>query len=284
MIDDEYLVVVVVVLAAYVIVRICYWWGKRWKEKATHAYMIVGQRGDSIEECEWGYRNALLAGEQKAMLFYACAAMRKFMEEQPLTPNPFDNGLGETIPFVFYDYYLPMRIRNFGTEEQRDLSWLVNEFKEGKRDASDYYLTAIAKLGLSGKLTILFMPCSGERNYHLRFYALAKQLSRYRELEPEMYSMTYIAHRKSKHKSTDRSQISVTSNIVVDANVVGKRNCVLIDDVCTTGDSIRTHIAELQAYGVRVVGVVCLGRTARIPSHDKIMEQAKKDSKQKFKT
>ena len=284
MIDDEYLVVVVVVLAAYVIVRICYWWGKRWKAKATHAYMIIGQRGDSIEECEWGYRNALLAGEQKAMLFYACAAMRKFMEEQPLTPNPFDNGLGETIPFVFYDYYLPMRIRNFGTEEQRDLSWLVNEFKEGKRDASDYYLTAIAKLGLSGKLTILFMPCSGERNYYLRFYALAKQLSRYRELEPEMYSMTYIAHRKSKHKSTDRSQISVTSNIVVDANVVGKRNCVLIDDVCTTGDSIRTHIAELQAYGVRVVGVVCLGRTVRIPSHDKIMEQAKKDSKQKFET
>ena len=59
---------------------------------------------------------------------------------------------------------------------------------------------------------------------------------------------------------------------------------VLIDDVCTTGDSIRTHISELQAYGVRVVGVVCLGRTVRIPSHDKIMEQAKKDSKQKFET
>lgn len=284
MIDDEYIVVAVVMAAAYLIVRICHWWGKRWKEKATHAYMIIGQRGDSIEECEWGYRNALLAGEQKAMQFYACAAMRKFMEEQPMTPNPFDNGLGETIPFVFYDYYLSMRIRNFGTEEQRDLSWLVNEFKEGKRDASDYYLAAIAKLGLSGKLTILFMPCSSERNYYLRFYALAKQLGRYRELEPEMYSMTYIAHRKSKHKSMDRSQISVTSNIVVDANVVGKRNCVLVDDVCTTGDSIRTHIAELQAYGVRVVGVVCLGRTARIPSRDKIMEQAKKDSKQKIET
>lgn len=284
MIDDEYIVVAVVMATAYLIVRICYWWGKRWKAKATHAYMIVGQRGDSIEECEWGYRNALLAGEQKAMLFYACAAMRKFMEEQPLTPNPFDNGLGETIPFVFYDYYLPMRIRNFGTEEQRDLSWLVNEFKEGKRDASNYYLTAIAKLGLSGKLTILFMPCSSERNYYLRFYALAKQLGRYRELEPEMYSMTYIAHRKSKHKSMDRSQISVTSNIVVDANVVGKRNCVLVDDVCTTGASIRTHIVELQAYGVRVVGVVCLGRTVRFPSRDKIMEQAKKDSKQKFET
>lgn len=284
MIDDEYIVVAVVMAAAYLIVRICHWCGKRWKEKATHAYMIIGQRGDSIEECEWGYRNALLAGEQKAMQFYACAAMRKFMEEQPMTPNPFDNGLGETIPFVFYDYYLSMRIRNFGTEEQRDLSWLVNEFKEGKRDASDYYLAAIAKLGLSGKLTILFMPCSSERNYYLRFYALAKQLGRYRELEPEMYSMTYIAHRKSKHKSMDRSQISVTSNIVVDANVVGKRNCVLVDDVCTTGDSIRTHIAELQAYGVRVVGVVCLGRTARIPSRDKIMEQAKKDSKQKIET
>lgn len=68
MIDDEYIVVAVVMAAVYLIVRICYWWGKQWKAKATHAYMIIGQRGDSIEECEWGYRNALLAGEQKAML------------------------------------------------------------------------------------------------------------------------------------------------------------------------------------------------------------------------
>ena len=281
--DEEYIIAIVIIVS-YLSVRIAYWWGKRWKTKSTHAYMIIGQRGASIEECEWGYRNALLAGEQKAMMFYACAAMRKFMDEQPLTPNAFENGLGETIPFVFYDYYLPMRIRNFGTEDQRDLSWLVNELKKEKRDASEYYLTAIAKLGLSGNLTILFMPCSNERNYYLRFCSLAKQLGRYRELTPEMYSMTYIAHRKSKHKSMDRSKISVTSNIVVDANVVGKRNCVLIDDVCTTGDSIRTHIAELQAYGVRVVGVVCLGRTARIPNRDKIMEQAKKDSNQKFET
>lgn len=273
----HYLIILAVL--AYSVCRILYWWGNRWKERAKHAYMIIGQHGESEEEREWGYRNALLAGEQKALMFYACAAMSKFMDDKPLTPTPFDDGQGSFIPFVFYDYYLPMRVRNFGTEEQKELSWLVNEFKEGRKDATAYYLTAIARLGISGNMTILFMPCSNERNYYLRFAPLAKQLARYKELHPALYGMTYIACRKSKHKSLDRSQISVSSNIVIDANVVGKQNCILIDDVCTTGNSIRAHIAELKNYGVRVVGVVCLGQTALIPSREKIMDQASKDNK-----
>lgn len=57
--DEEYIIAIVVIVS-YLSVRIAYWWGKRWKTKATHAYMIIGQRGASIEECEWGYRNALL--------------------------------------------------------------------------------------------------------------------------------------------------------------------------------------------------------------------------------
>ena len=84
--DEEYIIAIVIIVS-YLSVRIAYWWGKRWKTKSTHAYMIIGQRGASIEECEWGYRNALLAGEQKAMMFYACAAMRKIMDEQRLTPS-----------------------------------------------------------------------------------------------------------------------------------------------------------------------------------------------------
>lgn len=275
----EVICFIVLINLAYFACRILYWWGKRWKEKARYAYMIIGQHGDNEEEREWGYRNAVLAGEKKALMFYACAAMGKFMEDKPLTPMPFDDGLGNTIPFVFYDYYLPVRIRNFGTADQQELSWLINEFKEGRRDATSYFLTAIAKLGLSGNLTILFMPCSNENNYYVRFGPLARQLARYQELEPKLYGMTYIAYRKSKHISADRSQISVSSNIVIDANVVGKQNCILLDDVCTTGNSIREHIAELKNYGVRVVGVVCLGRTVLVPDEERIMEQARKDNK-----
>ena len=270
---------IIIAILAYIIPRVLYWWGKRWKEKAKYAYMIIGQHGDNEEEREWGYRNALLAGEKKALMFYACAAMEKFMDDKPLTPTPFDDGLGNVIPFVYYEYYLPMRIRNYGTVDQQELSWLVNEFKEGRKDATPYFLAAIAKLGLSGKLTILFMPCSNEHNYYIRFSPLARQLARYKELEPELYGMTYIARRKSKHRSTDRTQISVSSNIVIDANVVGKQNCILLDDVCTTGNSIRAHIAELKNYGVHVVGVVCLGRTVLIPDKERIMKQARKDNK-----
>ena len=91
---------IILTAVSFLACRLFYWWGKRWKEKARHAYMIVGQHGDTEEEKEWGYRNALLAGEQKALMFYACAAMNKFMDAKPLTPAPFDDGLGTTIPFI----------------------------------------------------------------------------------------------------------------------------------------------------------------------------------------
>ena len=273
---------VILAVVAYASIRIAIWWGTRWKVKARNAYMIIGQRGRSDEESEWGYRNALLADEKKALYFYLCSAAEKFTDDKPLTPCPFDDGNGQTIPFVFYDYYLPMRIRNFGTEEQQLLSQTVTDFKDGRTDATEYFVTAIAALGLTGRLTILFMPCSSERNYYMRFLPLARQLQQYKELQPILYGMRYIATRKSKHRSTDRSQISTMSNIVLDANVVGRQNCVLVDDVCTTGDSIRSHIGMLRTYGVKVVGVVCLGRTLRIPSKEEIYKQAKKDNKTKF--
>ena len=62
--DIHYLIVST--LVAYIGIHIACWWGNRWKERAKHAYMVIGQHGQSAEEREWGYRNALLAGEQKA--------------------------------------------------------------------------------------------------------------------------------------------------------------------------------------------------------------------------
>lgn len=36
--DEEYIIAIVVIVS-YLSVRIAYWWGKRWKTKATHAYI-----------------------------------------------------------------------------------------------------------------------------------------------------------------------------------------------------------------------------------------------------
>ena len=49
-------------------------------------------------------------------------------------------------------------------------------------------------------------------------------------------------------------------NIVVSPAIFGKE-CVLMDDICTSGASIRDHVEELRRYDVKVIGVVCLGRT-----------------------
>ena len=59
---------IILAVLAYIVCHILYWWGNHWKERAKYAYMIIGQHGDNEEEREWGYRNALLAGEQKALM------------------------------------------------------------------------------------------------------------------------------------------------------------------------------------------------------------------------
>ena len=223
--------------------------------------MVIGQNGESPEEREWGYRNALLAGERKALLFYVCTAMDKFMGMRPLTPQGFDDGQGSIIPYVFYDYYLPMRLRGYGTESQKALSQLVYDFKEGRADATNYYLRAIASLGLSGQLTILFMPCSSERRYYQRFSKLSREFGRYRELEPELYSMKYIAERRSKHRSTDRWSISPEDNIIVDANVVGKQ----ITKAMLTTAILSGLVYLLNYLGVTVISIASAALMAYIP-------------------
>ena len=97
---DEVHYVVVVTLVAGLLVRIAFWWGNRWKKRARYAYMIVGQRGETPEERSWGYRNALLAGEAKALKYYLCASLEQFEDVKPLTPSPFDTGIGYSVPFI----------------------------------------------------------------------------------------------------------------------------------------------------------------------------------------
>ena len=42
--------VLIIALTAYIAIRIILWWGNRWKKRASQAYMIIGQHGESQEE------------------------------------------------------------------------------------------------------------------------------------------------------------------------------------------------------------------------------------------
>lgn len=121
-----------------------------WRNKAANAFFVVGQHAKTKEERIWGYRNSLLAGNEKAEKFYVIANIENFMQ------------------------------------------------------------------------------CSSKDKYMARFARLAKALSFVDGLNPQLFSVTYLNERDSKHLSTDRDNITASSNIVVNSDIIGKK-AILVD-------------------------------------------------------
>ncbi|MCR2007831.1 phosphoribosyltransferase, partial [Bacteroides acidifaciens] len=84
-------------------------------------------------------------------------------------------------------------------------------------------------------------------------------------LNPKLFSVTYLNERDSKHLSTDRDNITASSNIVVNSDIIGKK-AILVDDAITTGNSLREHIEELRMFNVEIIGAVFLAKTIQYPS------------------
>ena len=78
-----------------------------WRNKAANALFVVGQHAKTKEERIWGYRNSLLAGNEKADFFYVIANIENFMKEKPFTSFFINDDISNhKIPCVFVDYYM----------------------------------------------------------------------------------------------------------------------------------------------------------------------------------
>ncbi len=258
---------IIYVICVAVIVVFCLMMNriKKWKEKSALAFFIIGQRAHTGAERKWGYCNALRAGNRKAEKFYVYSALSDFMAENPMMPFNVKLPDGSKVPLVFVDYYIPKRDWNFISSEQRKFVQRVYDFKDGKDPCSGFFKDAISKLELKKDVTVMFMPCSSQQKYFNRFSRLSKALSYIDGLHPMLYSHIYLEERECRHKSRERDKVLSDSNIVLNSNIIGK-DVLLVDDVITTGNSIKEHTAELNKYGAKVVGVVCLAKTVRYPS------------------
>ena len=116
-----------------------------------------------------------------------------------------------------------------------------------------------------------------------RFACLAKALSFVDGLNPQLFSVTYLNERDSKHLSVDRDSIAASSNIAVNSDIIGKK-AILVDDVITTGNSLREHIEELRLFNVEIIGAVFLAKTIQYPSSlSSIKRKARKEEPNWFR-
>ena len=205
-----------------------------------------------------------------------------FSGRKPLTPFILDMGQGVSVTAIFYDYYIRSKHISFANERQREITQRVLELKDGENPSSDLYSEALKILEehfseiwrCSAGPVIIFMPCRGEQAHFCRFASLARSLSRRYRYNTDINAVQYIGIRQSKHLSHNRDAIESSSNIVVSPRVIGKE-VVIIDDVITTGNSLREFAAELHGYGVKVRAAVFLAHTARLPSDGEIHQHIK---------
>lgn len=225
-----------------------------WKKRAAAAFLVVGQRAITKEERKWGYRNALRAGEKKAERFYVYSALEDFMDEKPMVPFKMKLSNGKKIPAIFIDYYIPKKNWNFITEEQRKFVQMVYDFKDGRVSCSRLFKEALAKLDLPDSVSVVFMPCSNQSKYLTRFSRLNNALSYEEKLHPMLYSLTYLEARESKHNIKDRDKVNADSNVIINADIVGKK-AVIIDDVLQQEAASRNTQRNLANMGWKLSGL-----------------------------
>lgn len=254
----------------------------RWQQRAANAYFIIAQKADTAEEREWGYRNAYMCGHPKAKFFYIYAAADAFSGRKPLTPFVIHLEEGVDVTAIFYDYYIRDRHLSYGSERQQEVTQRVLELKDGENPSSDLYSEALRTLeGYMGENwrcdtgpVIIFMPCSGEQAHYRRFDSLSRSLKWRYKYNTDIEAVQYTGVRRSKHRSRNRSAIESNSNIVLSPKIIGKE-VVIIDDVITTGSSLREFASELRTYGVRIKAAVFLAQTAKLPTAKEIHRHIK---------
>lgn len=176
---------------------------------------------------------------------------------------------------MFYDYYVPKRDQQFITLDKLQFCRKVFDFKDGIHSSANQFKEAIYRLHPKGEVTVIFMPCHTKEDYLRRYSYLSNSLQFVENLNPKLYAVKYMNDRPGKHTSHTGTTTS-HSNISISADIIGK-NVIIIDDVITTGSSLKEFAQELHTFGVNVVGAVFLAKTIKYPPKPKLLLQALKD-------
>lgn len=128
------------------------------------------------------------------------------------------------------------------------------------------FVRACRVLPPASDFTFMFMPCSSERRYYVRFSALSDYLTHCFQAESGIDFIIYTGTRESKHTSSSRSEIDSSSNYIINAEAVSGRNVIIVDDLFTTGESLKDYARNLTSAGATVLGAVFLGKTFSLPS------------------
>ena len=232
-----------------------------WRFKASDALFYYALSLPDMPDRARVSMQAVWAGNPKALWVYAFSCPDVFDPYRPLTVFRIAD-----INCVFFDYYFPSRFHNLISYSQWQFARTIYYFKEGKDVCGPMFVRACRVLPPASDFTFMFMPCSSERRYYVRFSALSDYLTHCFQAESGIDFIIYTGTRESKHTSSSRSDIDSSSNYIINAEAVSGRNVIIVDDLLTTGESLKDYARTLTSAGATVLGAVFLGKTFSLPS------------------
>lgn len=232
-----------------------------WRRKAGEAAFAAARMSDKAEERDRYCRLAVRAGHQDACRMFCLSHPDLFEEHPPLKPFKFHG-----IRMTFYGYYYPSRYKAFLNDEQQVFCHSIYQFKEGNIHGIGFFKACMNALQTDGKpCHIMFMPCSDEFKYVRRFKRLDRYIrTRCPQLTSGLFDVDVFEPRDSLHESKGSRNRILERNYRFTRDIKGKE-IVIIDDVLTTGQSLKDYKKEIERCGGKVAAAIFYGKTVTMP-------------------
>lgn len=232
-----------------------------WRRKTGEAAFTAARMADKEEERDRYCRLAVMAGHRDACRMFCLSHLDLFEKHPPLQPFKLHG-----IRITFYGYYYPFRYKAFLDDEQQAFCHSLYQFKEGKIHGIEFFKACMDALQTDGKpYHIMFMPCSDEFKYVQRFKRLNWYIRTHcPELTSGLFDVDVFEPRDSLHEAKGREKRILERNYRIVEDIKGKE-IVIIDDVLTTGQSLKDYKREIERCGGKVVAAIFYGKTVTLP-------------------
>lgn len=231
-----------------------------WRRKAGQAFYVAAKFAPSDDIRARYARKSVLAGNKDARLLYIFSSPASFSDRRPLTTFKT-----KKIPCIFSGFYFPARYRKHLSVAQEEFTRSVLAFKDGTNDGIDFFRNGIDALKPHAGTVIMFMPCSAWWKYWVRFRLIANYIDHwYPQLENGFDYYTYLGERDSLHLQKNRADAVIERNFEIRCDLTGK-DVIVVDDVITSGKSLRQLKKQIEAAGGHVSGAVFFASTFSMP-------------------
>lgn len=169
---------------------------------------------------------------------------------------------------IAFHLYVPQRRLIRASFEQQEVNRMILDFKDGRNYASSWAARLMARaltmIDLSDTI-IVGTPASSPYTHVRRYKKFLHQLCTMSGAIDGFSHVTVTGRRKKVHTTRERELFTHLDKFVhIDKSYFRGKKVIVVDDICTTGQTSQAFIEALQDAGAKVRFAIFLAKTLRL--------------------